>query len=206
MNPLEQVKMCQNYIIVIKLHHEKSRVASKSKTGSTGRISELEDENLTKNLYAPRAWALRVARLSAWFWGTSRHPNWAHDSSLEIPGCIISNPSGIFQFGVHFPLQKCILPRLLPVCPKRGSEVIFCMFFNLLGTQNLPKFLVQVPKFMICHEKSKTASHFSFLPPNPMRRARRAVHWAWGARRIEPVRSAFLQETFGGLPGVKILG
>ena len=176
MNLLEQVNKCQNYIMFNQLNQKKSKITSQIKSSQTGWISELEGEKLGQKPLCATLISVYVALLCCWFWGTCWSPNWAQVGLLEIPACLLSNPSVIFQFSVHLPLQKCILPRLLPVCPKRGSEVIFCMFFDLLGTQNLPKFLVQVPKFMISHDKSKTASHLSFVPSNPMHRARCAAH------------------------------
>jgi len=44
MNPLEQVKMFQYYIMDIKLHHEKSRITSEAKLVKIGRIFELNSE------------------------------------------------------------------------------------------------------------------------------------------------------------------
>ena len=52
MNPLEKLNMSQNYIIAIKLNQNRSIITSQSETSQTGRISELEGEKLTKNLYA----------------------------------------------------------------------------------------------------------------------------------------------------------
>ena len=51
MNLLEQVKMCQYYIMFVKLHHEKSRITSRRKNR---RIAELNSEKQAKILYAPR--------------------------------------------------------------------------------------------------------------------------------------------------------
>ena len=96
---------------------------------------------------------------------------------LERFACLLSNPSGMFQFGLHLPLQKCILPRLLLVCPKRGSEVIFCMFFDLLGTQTLMKCLGSGWAGVFHHKKSKNANLSWFGPPNFKGSARHATCW-----------------------------
>ena len=90
-------------------------------------------------------------------WGTSRHPNWAHDSSLESPGCWISNPSGISQFGAHLTLQNFFLPEVLLVGAKGGSKVVFMVFLSSLTIQNLMKCLGNVRGCITNHEKSKNA-------------------------------------------------
>ena len=149
------------------LHQDKSKITSQSKTSQIGRISKPEGEKLSQKPLCAAPISVCIMLLCYWFWGTFWSPNWAQVGLYESPTCLLSNPSGIFQFGIHLPLQKWILPRLLHVCQNKGSKVIFCMFFDLLGTQNLPKFLVQVPKFMISHDKSKTANHFWFRAPNP---------------------------------------
>ena len=131
--------MSQSYIITTKLHQDNSKITSTIKTGPTGRNSELEDEKLTKNLYAPRAKALCAAHLWTCFWRTSWHQNQAHDIFLESPGCLLSKPSGISQFGAHLPLQTFILPQVLPAGAKGGRKVIFIVFLALLIIQNLMK-------------------------------------------------------------------
>ncbi len=98
--------------------------------------------------------------------------------SLESLSCLLSNPSGIFEFGAHFPLQIFILPSLLPVCQNRGSEAIFECFFPFWWTRSSPNFLLHVPIVVILHAESKNANHFSFGAPNLTRRA-------GGAARIE---------------------
>ena len=130
MNPLEQVKTCQIYIIATKLHQDRSIITSKSETSQTGRISELKSENWAKFLYAPHQKTQCATPLWSCFWGTSWSPNWAHDSSLESPTCLLSNPIRFFQFGVHFPLQNCNLPRLVLAGAKRGRKVIFGVFLT----------------------------------------------------------------------------
>jgi len=142
----------------INLHHENPKISSTSKTGPNW----------------PKFWAVSwkisqksiwVARLSAWFWGTYRHPNWAHDSSLESPGCWLSNPSGISQFEAHFPLQKFILPEVLPAGAKGGSKVVFMVFLSFLTIQNLMKCFGNAWGYINYHEKSKNAKiSFSKCP------------------------------------------
>ena len=134
MNPLEKVKKCQNYIMVDQSSHEKVKLVK------TGRISELKSENEAKFLYAPRSKTQCVVPLWAYFWGTSWSQNWAHDRLLESPIPLLSNPSGIFGFGCHLPLQKFNLPTLLPVGAKSGRKAIFKVFLTLYATQNLMKF------------------------------------------------------------------
>ena len=151
-----------------KLHQDNSKITSTIKTGPTGRNSELEDEKLAKNLYASCAKALCVALLSAYFWGTSRSQNWAHDSSLEIPWCWLSNPSSISQFGAHFPLQNFILPEVLPAGAKGGSKVVFMVFLSLLTIQNLMKCFSPTWAYITYHEKSKYANISFRKCPNRM--------------------------------------
>ena len=177
MNLLEQVTKCQNYIMFTQLHQNKSKITSRSKTSQTGRISELEGEKLGQKPLCAVQISVCIALLWCWFWGTCQSQNWAQVGLLESPARLLSNPSGIFQFGVHLPLQKCILPRLLPVCPKRGSEVIFCMFFDLLGTQTLMKCLGHSWACIFHQKKSKNANHLWFGSPNRMGRAWRATRW-----------------------------
>ena len=65
-------------------------------------------------------------------------PNWACDSSLEIYLSLISNPSGIFQFGVHLPSQKSNLPRLVKMSRMRlpqGRVTLQPMFEGLTQLQ-----------------------------------------------------------------------
>ena len=103
MNPLEQVNMCQNYIIFIKLHQDRSILTSKVKLVKIGRISKLKSENGAKFLYASRPKTQCVAPLWACFWGTSWSRNRAHDSFLESPICLLSNPSLFLDLDVIFP-------------------------------------------------------------------------------------------------------
>ena len=95
---------------------------------------------------------------------------------LEILACLLSNPSGISEFGAHLPLQISIFPGLLLVCQNRGREVIFLGVFGLLETQIMPKLLFQAPIVVILHAESKNASHFQFGAPNLKRRASGATH------------------------------
>lgn len=48
---------------------------------------------------------------------------------MEISSCLVSGTSLIFSFRGHLPPQKWNLPRLLPVCPKSGREIIFLYGF-----------------------------------------------------------------------------
>ena len=146
MNPLEQVKMCQYYIMVIKLHHERSSVTSKSKIGQNWAKFWAEQWKIGKNPLCAAPDSLCVTPLWSWFWGTSRSPNWAQVCLLEIPSCVISNPSGIYELGCHFPLQNFNLPRPLPVCQNRGSEVIFCVFLASWGLKSCQNFLAMHQK------------------------------------------------------------
>ena len=105
--------------------------------------------------------SLCVAHLSACFWGTSRSPNWSHDSSLEIPGCWLSNPSGISQFGAHLPLQNLILLEVLLAGAKGGRKVVFMVFLGPLIIQNLMKCFGNTGACINYHEKPKNIN-FSF--------------------------------------------
>ena len=51
-------------------------------------------------------------------WRPSRCQNELHDSSLEILTCLISKYTIFFLFGVDFPSQNLIFPRLV----KKGTE------------------------------------------------------------------------------------
>ena len=144
----------------------------------TGRISELEGKNLVKILYAPRTETLCVMLLSAYFWGTSQSLNWAHDSSLESPGYWLSKPSRIFQCGAHLPLQKFILPKVLPAGAKGDRKVIFMVFLALLIIQNLMKCFSHFWACIIYHEKSKNIKFSSRRCPNHKRASGRATRWA----------------------------
>lgn len=97
---------------------------------------------------------------------------------LESLSCLLSNPSGIFPFGAHFPLQIFILPRLLLVCQNKGSEAIFECILPFWWPISSPNFLLPVPVILILHAESKNANHFSFGASNLTRRA-------GGAARIE---------------------
>ena len=70
---------------------------------------------------APPLWVARllwvaryIVHFAGKFWRPSWCPNWACDSSFESCWSIISNTSGIVQFGVHLPCKKSNLPTLLP--------------------------------------------------------------------------------------------
>jgi len=110
--------------------------------------------------------------------GTSWHQNQAHDILLESPGCLLSNPSGISQFGAHLPLQNFILPEVLPAGAKGGRKVIFMVFLALLIIQNLMKCLGHTRACINYHEKSKNIIFSSIKCPNHKRVRRSATRWA----------------------------
>ena len=104
--------------------------------------------------------------------------NQAHDSFFESPRCLLSKPSGIFQFGAHFPLQNFNLPRVLPAGAKGGRKVVFMVFLALLITQNLMKCFSNSLKCIIYHEKSKNTNFSSRKCPNHKCASWRATRWA----------------------------
>ena len=113
-----------------------------------------------------------VAHVPGWFWGSSRHPNCAHDSSLESPGCLLSNPSGTSEFGVDLTLQNLILPKVLPAGAKGDSKVVFKVFLSFLTIQNLMKCFGNAWGCITYHEKSKNVKiSFSKCPKKK---------WAYG--------------------------
>ena len=144
----------------------------------TRQKKELLSPKWAKIPNAPCLKSLCVTPLWSWFWGTSQSPNWAHDSSLESSTCLISNPSGIFQFGVHFPLQKFNLPKLVLVCEKSGRKAIFKVFLTLYTTQNLMKSLSHSRACIIHHKKSKNVNFSSRRCPNHKRALGGATHRA----------------------------
>ena len=101
-----------------------------------------------------------------------------HDSSLESPGCWLSNPSGISQFGAHFPLQNFILLEVLPVGAKGGRKVVFMVFLGPLIIQNLMKCFGHTGACINYHEKSKNINFSSSKCPNHKRARRRATRMA----------------------------
>ena len=117
-------------------------------------------------------------RLSAYFWGTSWHQNQAHDILLESPGCLLSIPSGISQFGAHFPLRNFILPQVLPAGAKGEQKVIFMVFLALFIIQNLIKCLGHTRACITYHEKSKNIKFPYSKCPNHKCARRRATRWA----------------------------
>ena len=69
---------------------------------------------------APPVWVARyIVHFARGFWRPSWCPNWACDSLLERYWILLSNPSGIFQFGLHFPCQKSNLPKLVKMSRMR---------------------------------------------------------------------------------------
>ena len=109
----------------MKLHHNLTIRSEKVKLAKTGRKIE---QNLVKLAIFPLCAApdsLCAAPVWTNFWGSSWCPNQIQVGLLEMPTCLLSNASGSFQFSLHFPYQKSNLPRLLPMCQNRGSEVIF---------------------------------------------------------------------------------
>jgi hypothetical protein len=132
-------------------HLEKSRIEI-SRNGSKLAIFPL--------CAAP--FSLCVALLWGLFWGTCRCPKCAQVGLLESLSCLLSNPTGISEFGAHFPLQIFILPRLLPVCQKSGREAIFGCFLTFRRLRSCPNFLSKTPVVVIFHAESKNANHSSF--------------------------------------------
>jgi len=97
--------------------------------------------------HAPRSLCASCSFLGN-FWRPSRCPNWVQDSSLERALSLISNPAGIFQFGVHLPYQKSNLPRLVKMCLVRlpQGRVLLQSTFECL-----PQLQIEL---MIAHWKS----------------------------------------------------
>ena len=147
------------------------KIPSQVKTGQLAAFPELKMKILEKILmrsapfHLPLGHFLASKLSSGWLvgniWMSTFQPKW--NFSIWYP---------------FAPLQKCILPRLLLVCPKRGSEVIFCMFFDLLGTQTLMKCFGSGWVGVFHHGKSKNANLSWFGPPNLQGSARRATRWA----------------------------
>ena len=148
----------------------------KVKLVKTGRISELKSENEAKFLYAQCPKTQCITPLWAYFWGTSWIPNWAYDSLLEIPVCLLSNPSGIFQFGCHLLLQNCNLPRLVPAGAKSGRKAIFGVFLTFKTIQNLMKYLNHSRACIIYHNKPKNIKFSSRICSNHKRASSDATH------------------------------
>ena len=140
MDHLEQVNMCQNYIIVIKLHQDRSIITSKSQTGQNWAKFSAAEWKTGQNSLCTVPKSVCVVPLWGWFWGTSRSLNWAQVYLFEGLAYLLSNPNGISGFGCHFPLQNFNLPRLLPACQNRGCEVIFWVFLTSWGLKTCPNF------------------------------------------------------------------
>ena len=85
--------------------------------------------------------SLCVAPLWGLIWGTWRCQKCAQVGLLESMSCLISNPTGIFEFGAHLPLQISILSRLLFVCQKSGREAIFECFLTFRRPKSCQNFL-----------------------------------------------------------------
>ena len=68
--------------------------------------------NVSRHLYASHLFA-------GGFWRPSQCPNWAQDNVLEILLILLSNPTRIFQFGVHLPCQKSNIPKLVKMSRMR---------------------------------------------------------------------------------------
>lgn len=107
-------------------------------SGLTWRSRELKIRETEANL---AIFPLCAVLLWGLFWGTFRCPKCAQVGLLEILACLLSNPTRIFEFGAHFPLQISILPRLLPMCQKRGREAIFRVFLTSWRLISCPNFL-----------------------------------------------------------------
>jgi len=95
---------------------------------------------------------------------------------LEISIYLISRTSGIFEFGVHFPLQTSVLQPLLPVWPKSGREGIFEVFLTILEAQNLSKLPSNFWECIIFHEESKNVNFSSRGGPYQKRAPGGATH------------------------------
>ncbi len=135
MNPLEQVNMCQNYIIVIKLHQDRSIITSKSKTSQNWVEFWAVQWKIGKNPLCAAPDSLCIAPLWSWIWGPSSSPNWAHDISLESPTYLFSNSIKISRFGVHLPLQNSISQDCF-LCVKIGAvRSFFECFWPLEGSK-----------------------------------------------------------------------
>jgi len=88
-----------------------------------------------------------IVHFSRSFSRPSRCPNWACDSSLEIYWSLLSNTSGIMQFGFHLPCQKSNLPTLVKMSRMRlpqGRALLQSTF------EGLPQLQIEL---MIAHWK-----------------------------------------------------
>ena len=76
-----------------------------------------------------------------------------------------------------FSPPKMNSPKTASCVSKKGQKVIVCMFFDLLGAQNLMKCLGSGWAGVFHHEKSKNADLLWIRPPHLQGSARRATRW-----------------------------
>jgi len=156
-----QVIFHQIYII---LHHLPSQIyqgEEKNSNDSQTRWNSEFQAKLAKFILCAVPLILCATLFQGQFWKASRSPNQVEDNSLEILVSLLSRTTWISEFGVHFPLQKLILPRLLPVWQKSGREGTFWVFFALLETQNLSKILRNFWASIFFHADSKNIKFFA---------------------------------------------
>ena len=110
-------------------------------------------------------------------WRPSQCPNLIQVCFLERSTYLLSRTSGSFEFGLHFLLQNWVLPKLLPLCPKRGREVIFGVFLTFLGAQNLSKFLGHLWGCIFFHEKYKNSKFSLKGDPHQKRAPGGTAYW-----------------------------
>ena len=136
--------------------------SKKVKLSKTRRKTELLSKKWAKSSNVPRLISLCVTLVCSWFWRPSRCPNLLQVGFLERSACLLSNTSGISEFGFHLPLQNWVLPTLLPMCQKRGRKVIFWVFLTLLKPKTCQNFLaigrhayfsIKNPKILSLHQK-----------------------------------------------------
>ena len=120
--------------------------------------------------------SLCAALLWGLFWGTCRYPKCSQVSLLEILSYLLSNPTVIFEFGAHLPLQIFILPRLLPVCQKSGRKSFFACFLTFWRLKTWWNFLAIDEKVYICIKNPKILSFLEKeLPIERVTRGARCV-------------------------------
>ena len=107
--------MNQSYIPTTKLHQYNSKITPTRKTGPTGRNPELEDEKLTKNLYASRAFQPVFGALSEVkikliiaFW---KALDVCYPTQLEFPNLELIRPSKTSFSHKYFLLVQKVAER-----------------------------------------------------------------------------------------------
>ena len=144
MNPLPWVKIFQNHI---KSHEITSNYikgftcgSKKVKPAKTRQKIELLSEKWAKIPNASHLKSLCIMPLWSQFWRPFQCPNWVQDSSLEISAYLLSNPSGISEFGFHFPSKNEFSQHYF-LCVLKGAErsILGCFwpFWRLKTYQNL---------------------------------------------------------------------